>query len=141
MDGSLKICDFNVSKRKADGYFVTEAGTQAYMAPELIFLQQNKEKIKKSSKSKYTNRSLYDEKVDIWSFGCIMFEICNFALPFQSDNLIYYENDLRDYSKDCKKIRKFRKGYSDELKTLILTCLEYEPDKRPSASEILEYVA
>lgn len=36
MDGTLKICDFNVSKRKADGDFVTDVGNQLYMAPEIF---------------------------------------------------------------------------------------------------------
>ena len=58
-DMNLKIGDFGVSKlMEGTENCDTMAGTPFYFSPEL------------SKNEKYTN------KTDIWSLGCVIFEIC-----------------------------------------------------------------
>ena len=53
-DGIIKICDFGISKQSQTSIF---GGTQKFMAPELIDEHDN-----------------YDEKVDVYSFGVLLFQ-------------------------------------------------------------------
>ena len=57
-DGSIKIGDMNVSKRMHKGHLHTQIGTPYYMSPEI-----------------WNNRP-YDASSDIWSLGCMMYELC-----------------------------------------------------------------
>ena len=60
-DYKIKIGDFGISKiLDGTSYAQTMSGTFLYMAPEII----------KGIK--------YNNKIDIWSLGCIIYEICTF---------------------------------------------------------------
>ncbi|KAJ9115079.1 hypothetical protein QFC22_005407 [Naganishia vaughanmartiniae] len=61
----LKLGDFGLSKNLGGQSFTqTYVGTPLYMPPEI--LQENR----------------YDTKSDIWSLGCMVFELCNLTSPF-----------------------------------------------------------
>lgn len=62
-DGTLKLGDLNVSK-VARGMLQTQTGTPYYASPEVW---QDKP---------------YDLKSDIWSAGCVLFEMCAREPPF-----------------------------------------------------------
>jgi len=56
-DGMVKLGDMNVSKIARNGLLLTQTGTPYYASPEVW-------------------RDLpYDYKSDIWSLGCILYEI------------------------------------------------------------------
>ena len=58
-DFTIKVGDFGIAKELNDKNFTnTLAGTPLYMAPEIIYGYP------------------YNNKVDIWSFGCIIYELC-----------------------------------------------------------------
>lgn len=57
-DGMLKLGDLNVSKVAKRGLLQTQTGTPYYASPEIW---QDKP---------------YDYKSDIWSIGCVLYEIC-----------------------------------------------------------------
>ena len=68
------IMDFNVSFQQEDEHHVkhqmrTKTGTVAFSAPE-IFTQQ-----------------VYDEKVDIWSAGIVLYMMLSGQQPYDSDNM------------------------------------------------------
>jgi serine/threonine protein kinase len=65
-DGSIKVGDMNVSKRLAQGQLKTQIGTPYYMAPEI-----------------WNNQS-YNEKCDIWSLGCMIYEVNKIILTHHS---------------------------------------------------------
>ena len=67
-DGEIKIGDMNVSKRLKKGHLQTQIGTPYYMSPEI-----------------WNNRP-YNEKSDIWSLGCMMYELCALRPPFVADS-------------------------------------------------------
>lgn len=56
-DLQVKIADFGVSKHSTDSLMKSAIGTLNYMAPELLQFRE------------------YDGSVDIWSFGCLAYEI------------------------------------------------------------------
>ncbi|MBA0575984.1 hypothetical protein Golob_025307 [Gossypium lobatum] len=61
----LKIADFGLSRSLDPGnYAQTVCGSPLYMAPEVLQFQS------------------YDEKVDMWSLGAILFELLNGHPPF-----------------------------------------------------------
>jgi len=70
--GHIQIRDFGISKQvnSNNKYAITSIGTNNYMAPEII------------SGKKYNN------KVDIWALGCIIYELCTLEVCFQSEGLI-----------------------------------------------------
>ncbi|PON43484.1 Serine/threonine protein kinase [Trema orientale] len=65
----LKIADFGLSRSISPGdYAETVCGSPLYMAPEVLAFQK------------------YDEKVDMWSLGAILFELLNGYPPFNGRN-------------------------------------------------------
>ena len=69
-DGSIKVGDFGLC-RLLDNNDVarTNVGTPLYMAPELL------------SKNSYT------EKADIWSLGCVIYELAALQPPYVASNI------------------------------------------------------
>ena len=107
-DLKLMIGDFGVAKQLQNGtiHANTQIGTFQYMAPEII------------KNEKYSN------KVDIYSLGCIIYELCTLNLYFGNKtegkiNVSLYGNDLQN---------------------LIDKLVEIEPNKRPSINEIEEII-
>jgi len=69
-DGIVKIADFNVSKIcKQEELIYTQTGTPYYAAPEVW-------------------RDIpYDQKVDIWSLGVVLYELCTLWPPFDGEDM------------------------------------------------------
>ena len=88
-------------------------GTPQYMAPECI---RNKNS---------------DYKSDIWSFGCVLFQLVNGFPPFLggSDYLIF-QKSINENPVFPEFI------FDDEVKDLIERILKKEPEERPSLEEI-----
>ena len=114
-DYGIKIGDFGISKiLDGTSYAKTHIGTPLYMAPEQM------------KDENYTN------KVDIWSLGCIIYEICTLKYCFNSNNII----DL------SKQIVEGRHGkinlnfYNNYIQILIDLLLQKDYKKRPSIEEI-----
>jgi serine/threonine protein kinase len=67
----IVICDFGASICLLDdnAYCSTKIGTPYFMSPE-----QN-------------NSNCYDKKTDIWSLGCILYELITLEKPFEANNI------------------------------------------------------
>lgn len=78
------------------------------------------------------DNSIYTNKIDIWSLGCILYEMVNLDLPYKCDS----KKDLL-YAMMRGKIQKFNVKYSNELYQLILRLLQYKYEKRPVCNKIL----
>ena len=123
-DFKIKIGDFGISKILND-YAKTKKGTKEYSAPEMI-----------KENSKYSN------KVDIWSLGCIIYELCTLKMCFGEDDSESLEGLLRLY----KKIEKGEHGeinlqfYKPELQKLIDSLLKVDYKTRPDINEIYDLV-
>lgn len=116
-DNSIKIGDFGLSKKLAPGNMFAEtyAGTPYYMSPEI------------SSGRPYTVKS------DIWSMGCIIYELCTQELTFTSNNLPGLINLIGK-----GKYKPIPTKYSKRLRDLVARCLTVDPDGRPDSAQLLE---
>jgi NIMA (never in mitosis gene a)-related kinase 1/4/5 len=76
----------------------------------------------------------YDSKSDIWSLGCVLYEIATLKPPFRANDM----NGL--YKRVLKGIYPpIDQSYSRDLAQVISKMLNVEPSQRPSCREILEW--
>ena len=115
-DGSAKIGDCNVSKVVYKGLGYTQTGTPYYASPEVW------------------NDDPYDNKSDIWSLGCVTYEMITLHPPFRAQNMegLYNKVIKGQYSKINDK-------YSNDLSELIKLLLKVNASDRPSCSQILKH--
>jgi NIMA (never in mitosis gene a)-related kinase len=67
--GAVKLADFNVSKVVTNGLLRTQTGTPYYASPEVW---QDKP---------------YNFKSDIWSLGCVLYEMACLRPPFKANDM------------------------------------------------------
>ena len=115
-DGSAKIGDLNVSKVVNKGLGYTQTGTPYYASPEVWKDQP------------------YDIKSDIWSLGCVTFEMLALRPPFRAENMdkLYNKVIKGQYSKISDR-------YSDDIKEIIKLLLKVNPKERPNCTQILNH--
>ncbi|EGR30852.1 protein kinase domain protein [Ichthyophthirius multifiliis] len=114
-DETIKLGDMNVSKVAKKGLLYTQTGTPYYASPEIWKDQP------------------YDEKSDIWSLGCVLYEIVTLNPPFKAQDM----DDL--YQKVIKgSYQKIKNNnYSQDLINIINLLLQVNPYIRPRADQIL----
>ncbi|KAF4789567.1 NIMA related kinase 3 [Turdus rufiventris] len=114
--GKVKLGDFGSARLLAHpmSYACTYVGTPYYVPPEIW-------------------ESLpYNNKSDIWSLGCILYELCTLKHPFQAKSWKHL------ILKICKgSYDPLPSHYSYELHYLIKQMFKRNPQNRPSASTIL----
>ncbi len=93
---------------------MTHCGTPCWTAPEIL------------------RGETYDEKVDIYSFGIVMWEILTGLRPYSGCNFMQVSLDVLDGTRpqipnDCPT----------EYKKLMKKCWDTDPKKRPSAQDII----
>ncbi|OAL35532.1 hypothetical protein AYO20_05151 [Fonsecaea nubica] len=114
-DQSVKLGDFGLSKiMQSHDFASTYVGTPFYMSPEICAAE------------KYT---LYS---DIWSLGCIMYELCTKEPPFNANSHLQLVQRIR--KGDVKPIPAI---YSKDLANVIANCLKTNPTHRPDTSSLL----
>ena len=112
--GILKLGDLNVSKIAKLGIAQTQTGTPYYISPEIW------------------NEQPYDYKCDIWSVGCIIYEMCTLRPPFRGTSLKeLYKNIQNGYYIPISNY------YSSDIKDLISMMLVVDAKKRASAEQLL----
>lgn len=115
--GEIKIGDFGIARvlQSTYDYAQTAIGTPYYLSPEIC------------------QEKPYNQKSDIWSLGCILYEIITLKHAFDATSMkALVFKILRGSYPEIPKI------YSQELKDLISEMLTKEPSKRPSIKKILE---
>ena len=113
-NGTLKIGDMNVSKLSKQNYARTKTGTPYYLAPEV-----------------WEDRP-YDYKCDIWSLGCIIYELCTTVPPFRGTSFKELYNNIKS-----GEYNPISREYSQDLKQIIRMMLVTNPNKRYSAKDLL----
>ena len=76
----------------------------------------------------------YNEKSDIWSLGCFLYEITTFSPPFNASNQLSLAMKIKNGN-----IEPIPNTYSQELNNVIMSLIRVNPDNRPNADEILNY--
>lgn len=125
----LKIGDFGeaLMKIKKKKRKEPNVGTLEFRAPEMF--ADFKETLVK-----------YNEKVDIWSLGMILFELLTLEVPYQTEcqgNRFEIEKAIRRGQKPLIPRRGSRIG-GRILPILFQKCTEINPKERPSSREIIE---
>jgi len=119
-DNLIKIGDFGISKQvnSNNKYATTTIGTNNYMAPEII------------SGKKYNN------KVDIWALGCIIYELCTLDVCFQSEGLLGLVNKIVNEPHGKINLNYYHK----ELQDLIDLLLKKNSTERPDINEVYSII-
>ena len=115
-NGSAKLGDLNVSKVAKRGLGYTQTGTPYYASPEVW-----KDKP-------------YDNKSDVWSLGCVLYEMITLRPPFRAQNM----EGL--FNKVCKgQYSRIPDRFSDDLFQVVQFLLQVNPISRPSCEQILNH--
>nr|XP_048312267.1 serine/threonine-protein kinase Nek3 isoform X8 [Myodes glareolus] len=114
--GKVKLGDFGSARLLSSpmAFACTYVGTPYYVPPEI-----------------WENLP-YNNKSDIWSLGCILYELCALKHPFQANS---WKNLIL---KICQgPIPPLPALYSDKLHCLVKQMLKRSPSQRPSATTLL----
>ncbi|XP_072265933.1 serine/threonine-protein kinase Nek2 [Pyxicephalus adspersus] len=114
---NVKLGDFGLARilHHDTSFAKTFVGTPYYMSPEQM------------------NRMSYNEKSDIWSLGCLLYELCALSPPFTA----YNQKELAEKIK-IGKFRRIPYRYSEELNQIITQMLNLKDYLRPHIEEILQ---
>ena len=113
-DGTAKLGDLNVSKITSRGLGCTQTGTPYYASPEVW-----KDKP-------------YNSKSDIWSLGCVFYELIMLTTPFKAKTMkdLYKKVKRGEYS-------PIPNNFSPKFQIIIDNILKIKPEERPNAKDIL----
>ena len=114
-DGSVKLGDLNVSKVAKKGLGYTQTGTPYYASPEVWKDQP------------------YNNKSDIWSLGCVLYEMITLHPPFRAENMEGLFNKVIK-----GKYKNIPNRFSNDLSDIVRLLIQVDPDKRPSCDELLK---
>ena len=116
------ITDFGLSRVLSanDAQMTGNVGTPLYMAPEVFDGEQ------------------YDEKVDVYSYGMLVYELISLHRPFYD----VADLDKGGYVRLGQLVRSGRRptldGVPPEWQDLIVQCWHQEPAKRPTMRDVVE---
>ncbi|XP_068123217.1 serine/threonine-protein kinase Nek5 [Hyperolius riggenbachi] len=113
----VKLGDFGIARMLNNTMELarTCVGTPYYLSPEIC-----------------ENRP-YNNKTDIWSLGCVLYELCTLKHPFESNNLRQLVLKICRGRYDPPSPR-----YSYDLRGLISQLFKISPRDRPSVNSILK---
>lgn len=72
----VKLADLNVSKVSKSGLAITQTGTPYYSSPEVW------------------SDLPYNGKCDVWSLGCVLYEMTSFRPPFLAPDILQLRNKI-----------------------------------------------
>ncbi|XP_048039559.1 serine/threonine-protein kinase PLK4-like [Megalobrama amblycephala] len=112
--GTIRLGEFGVIHQ-----WITEEQTagnkpSSYVAPEIL------------------NDRPYDEKTEIWSLGCVIYELCMLKCAFPA--ILTVETVKKILTSSYEALPE---TFSEDLRQLVTDTLQADPASRPSVSEIL----
>ncbi|XP_063804360.1 serine/threonine-protein kinase Nek9 isoform X3 [Pseudophryne corroboree] len=115
----IKLGDYGLAKQLNSEFSMAETcvGTLYYMSPELC------QGVKYSFKS------------DIWAVGCVLYELLTLTRTFDATNPL---NLCVKIVQGNWAVELDNSVYSQDLIDVVHACLQQDPERRPTADEILE---
>lgn len=119
LDGTVKVGDLGLSRELSENTLQahSKVGTPLYMSPEVL------------------SGIGYDFKSDIWSLGCLLYELAMLKSPFKSEGLNLYTLFQKISEGQYQPLPEM---YSAELTSLVHTILATDPNSRPTLPYICE---
>ena len=112
-----RICDFGIARfEDIAGGMTQKIGTPNYMAPELIVSNS------------------YDNKVDVYAFAMILYEMAEGVRAFKGMKL----NDIFNSVVKNQNRPEFTQATPEPLQELIAQCWDQDPKERPTFEEIFD---
>lgn len=114
---TIKVGDFGLAKMltSQNDFAKTYVGTPYYMSPEVLM------------------DNPYNPVCDIWSLGCVLFELCTLQPPFQAKTHLQLQTRIKKGI-----IPELPDTYSSQLISIIKECITVDPDIRPSCFDLLQ---
>ena len=118
-DFNIKLADFGLAKKwgtQSASVMKSFVGTILYSCPEIVQSQP------------------YTEKADIWSLGCIIYELMTFTQPFSAGNPLTVAKKIVDG--DYEPLTD--DFYSNILIGVVRKCMTANPKTRPNIIELCQ---
>ena len=117
-NNNVKLGDFGLSLQlnKEMNFAYSNVGTPYYMSPEQV--DENK----------------YNEKSDIWSLGCFLYELTALHPPFEAHNHLSLALKIKS-----GKVDKIPEIYSQNLEKIILWMINIDQNNRPNIRDIISF--
>ena len=115
-DNNIKLGDFGLSRilNKDISFAISRVGTPYYMSPEQI------------------DEIRYNEKSDIWSLGCFLYELTTLHPPFEANTHLNLALKIKS-----GKVDNIPNIYSEKLCKVISMLLNIDQNVRPNIKEII----
>ncbi|CBY23261.1 unnamed protein product [Oikopleura dioica] len=112
----VKLGDFGIARAldSTTDMARTLIGTPFYISPEIC------------------EGKPYNSRSDVWSLGCVLYEMCTLRHPFEAAN-------MRGLAAKIMRAEyaKLSPRYSQYVRSLVAECFKRDPTKRPSVNAIL----
>ncbi|XP_028353521.1 serine/threonine-protein kinase Nek3 isoform X1 [Physeter macrocephalus] len=133
--GKVKLGDFGSARLLSSpmAFACTYVGTPYYVPPEIWEnMPYNNKRAERSYMYMLKERLVISGDSDIWSLGCILYELCTLKHPFQANS---WKSLIL---KICQgSVSPLPSHYSYELQHLIKQMFKKNPSSRPSATTLL----
>lgn len=118
--GMVKLGDLGLGRYLSEATLeaFTKVGTPLYMSPEMLSGKRG---------------SGYTWKSDVYSLGCVLYELAMLRAPFKEPGMTFQELCKRVIRGDYEHLPKV---FSDEMRDIVDGMLATDPDKRPDLEEI-----
>jgi serine/threonine protein kinase len=119
MSGQIKVGDLGLGRELSEDSLLlySKVGTPLYMSPEVL------------------EGKPYEWKSDVWSLGCLLYELAMLKSPFKEEGLSLVglcEKISQGYSPKLSPV------YSAEMSSMVTSMLNHDPMLRPSAEQVAE---
>ncbi|KAG7193632.1 G2-specific serine/threonine protein kinase [Scheffersomyces spartinae] len=116
-DKTIKLGDFGLAKMitSQNDFAKTYVGTPYYMSPEVLM------------------DNPYTPVCDIWSLGCVIYELCTLQPPFQAKTHLQLQTKIKQ-----GVLNPLPTCYSSQLQSVVDQCIVVDPNERASCFDLLQ---